>query len=95
VRPVESRGDNFFDSQSRLIGRLLPTLLLVLTVFGPISMDLYLPALPALTAELAAPASLAQLTVTAALIGGLALGQLVATPYSHPHPNQLGKDPRT
>ena len=81
-------------SQSRLVGHLLPTLLLVLTVFGPISMDLYLPALPALTAELAAPASLAQLTVTAALIG-LALGQLVVTPYSHPHPNRLGKDPRT
>jgi DHA1 family bicyclomycin/chloramphenicol resistance-like MFS transporter len=56
-------------------------LLLVLTVFGPISMDLYLPALPALTDELSAPASLAQLTVTAALIG-LALGQLVAGPLS-------------
>jgi DHA1 family bicyclomycin/chloramphenicol resistance-like MFS transporter len=68
-------------SRSRLIGRLLPTLLLVLTVFGPISMDLYLPALPALTGELSAPASLAQLTVTAALIG-LALGQLVAGPLS-------------
>jgi DHA1 family bicyclomycin/chloramphenicol resistance-like MFS transporter len=68
-------------SHSRLIGRLLPTLLLVLTVFGPISMDLYLPALPALTDELSAPASLAQLTVTAALIG-LALGQLVAGPLS-------------
>jgi DHA1 family bicyclomycin/chloramphenicol resistance-like MFS transporter len=27
--------------------RLLPSVLLLLTVFGPISMDLYLPALPA------------------------------------------------
>ena len=28
-------------------GRVLPALLLLLTVFGPISMDLYLPVLPA------------------------------------------------
>ncbi len=61
--------------------RLLPMLLLLLTVFGPISMDLYLPVLPALTVELDAAASMAQLTVTACLIG-LALGQLVAGPVS-------------
>lgn len=57
--------------------RTLPALLLLLTVFGPISMDLYLPALPALTEELSAPTSIAQLTVTACLVG-LALGQLIA-----------------
>ncbi|WP_285114269.1 multidrug effflux MFS transporter [Leifsonia sp. fls2-241-R2A-40a] len=62
-------------------GRALATLLLVLTVFGPISMDLYLPALPALTIELGAATSMAQLTVTACLIG-LAAGQLVAGPLS-------------
>jgi DHA1 family bicyclomycin/chloramphenicol resistance-like MFS transporter len=61
--------------------RLLPALLLLLTVFGPISMDLYLPALPALTAELGAATSVAQLTVTACLIG-LAAGQLIAGPQS-------------
>jgi DHA1 family bicyclomycin/chloramphenicol resistance-like MFS transporter len=61
--------------------RLLPTLLLLLTVFGPISMDLYLPALPALTSELGAATSVAQLTVTACLVG-LAVGQLVAGPLS-------------
>src|SRR6478609_9519356 len=61
--------------------RLLPTLLLLLTVFGPISMDLYLPALPALTVELGAATSVAQLTVTACLIG-LAGGQLIAGPLS-------------
>lgn len=54
---------------------------MVLTVFGPISMDLYLPALPALTAELGATTSMAQLTVTACLIG-LAGGQLIAGPLS-------------
>lgn len=60
---------------------LLPTLLLLLTVFGPISMDLYLPTLPALTVELGAATSVAQLTVTACLIG-LAAGQLIAGPLS-------------
>ncbi|MFK4805147.1 multidrug effflux MFS transporter [Microbacterium sp. ZW CA_36] len=68
-------------SPSPLLRRLLPTLLLLLTVFGPISMDLYLPALPALTAELDAATSVAQLTVTACLIG-LAGGQLIAGPLS-------------
>jgi len=65
----------------RALPRLLPMLLLVLTVFGPISMDLYLPALPALTKELGAAVSIAQLTITACLIG-LAVGQLIAGPLS-------------
>jgi DHA1 family bicyclomycin/chloramphenicol resistance-like MFS transporter len=59
----------------------LPTLLLLLTVFGPISMDLYLPALPALTTAFGAATSVAQLTITACLLG-LALGQLIAGPVS-------------
>lgn len=63
------------------VRRSLPTLLLLLTVFGPISMDLYLPALPALTADLGAVTSVAQLTVTACLVG-LAAGQLIAGPLS-------------
>jgi DHA1 family bicyclomycin/chloramphenicol resistance-like MFS transporter len=67
---------------SRSVGRqLLPALLLLLTVFGPISMDVYLPALPSLTVDLGAATSVAQLTVTACLIG-LAVGQLVAGPVS-------------
>ena len=44
-------------------------------------MDLYLPALPALTVELGAATSVAQLTITACLIG-LAAGQLIAGPLS-------------
>ncbi|MFC0704968.1 multidrug effflux MFS transporter [Cellulomonas uda] len=68
-------------SISTSVRRYLPALLLLLTVFGPISMDLYLPALPALTSELGAVTSTAQLTVTACLVG-LALGQLVAGPLS-------------
>ncbi len=54
---------------------------MLLTVFDPISMDLYLPVLPALTHELGATTSAAQLTLTACLIG-LAVGQLIAGPLS-------------
>ena len=63
------------------LSRAMPWILLLLTVFGPLSMDLYLPALPALTRELEATTSIAQLTVTACLIG-LAAGQLLAGPAS-------------
>ncbi len=63
------------------VGRALAVVLSLLTVFGPISMDLYLPVLPALTTELRSATSTAQLTVTACLLG-LALGQLVAGPMS-------------
>ena len=62
-------------------GRGLGVVLCLLTVFGPISMDLYLPVLPALTEDLGASTSAAQLTVTACLIG-LGLGQVVAGPLS-------------
>jgi DHA1 family bicyclomycin/chloramphenicol resistance-like MFS transporter len=53
----------------------------MLSTFGPISLDLYLPALPQLAAELQASTSAAQLTITACLIG-LAVGQVVAGPLS-------------
>jgi MFS transporter, DHA1 family, multidrug resistance protein len=66
---------------SPAVGRALPVVLSLLTVFGPISMDLYLPVLPALTGELRAATSTAQLTITACLLG-LALGQLLAGPMS-------------
>lgn len=65
----------------RAAGRGLVAVFALLTVFGPISMDLYLPVLPALTDELGAATSTAQLTVTSCLLG-LALGQLVAGPIS-------------
>lgn len=50
-------------------------------MFGPISLDLYLPALPALANDLGASTSAAQLSITACLLG-LATGQLVAGPLS-------------
>lgn len=53
----------------------------LLSMFGPISLDLYLPALPELATDLGAPTSSAQLTITACLLG-LATGQLIAGPLS-------------
>jgi MFS transporter, DHA1 family, multidrug resistance protein len=53
----------------------------LLSTFGPLSLDLYLPALPQLADDLGASVSLAQLSITACLVG-LAVGQLVAGPLS-------------
>lgn len=52
-----------------------------LSAFGPLSLDMYLPALPKLADDLHASTSLAQLSLTACLIG-LAIGQLFAGPIS-------------
>lgn len=52
-----------------------------LSTFGPLSIDMYLPALPALGRDLGAGASAAQLTLSACLLG-LALGQIIAGPIS-------------
>ena len=62
-------------SQSR---RLRTAIILgTLSAFGPLSIDMYLPALPILTKDLHTSTSLAQFSLTACLLG-LALGQLVA-----------------
>ncbi|MFT4164986.1 MAG: multidrug effflux MFS transporter [Microlunatus sp.] len=53
----------------------------MLSTFGPISLDLYLPSLPELSSELSTSTSSAQLTITACLLG-LAVGQLIAGPLS-------------
>ncbi|MCU7821327.1 Bcr/CflA family multidrug efflux MFS transporter [Kitasatospora sp. DSM 101779] len=52
-----------------------------LSAFGPLSIDMYLPALPALAGDLGVRDADVQLTLTACLLG-LALGQLVAGPLS-------------
>lgn len=52
-----------------------------LTAFGPLSIDMYVPALPQLTTDLGATSAQAQLTLTAVLLG-LGFGQLVAGPIS-------------
>jgi DHA1 family bicyclomycin/chloramphenicol resistance-like MFS transporter len=59
---------------------LLPALG-ALSAFGPLSMDLYIPALPQLGRDLHTTEALAQVTMSACLIG-LALGQLLWGPIS-------------
>ncbi len=56
-------------------------LLGALSAFGPVSLDTYLPGLPAMRADLGASAWQAQLTLTSCLFG-LAAGQLLAGPAS-------------
>lgn len=56
-------------------------LLGTLSAFGPLSMDLYLPALPTMQAQLHTSTSLAQLTITACTLG-MAFGQLLIGPLS-------------
>ena len=48
---------------------------------GPLTIDMYLPALPRIAQELAVSSSVAQLTLTGTL-AGLALGQLIVGPLS-------------
>ena len=52
-----------------------------LTALGPFTIDLYLPAFPAVAKDLMAPEAAIQLTLTATMIG-FALGQLVVGPWS-------------
>ncbi|GAB7045665.1 multidrug effflux MFS transporter [Catenuloplanes indicus] len=52
-----------------------------LIAIGPLTIDMYLPALPALTAEFATTAAAVQLTLTGTL-AGLAAGQLLIGPLS-------------
>ncbi|WP_371797331.1 multidrug effflux MFS transporter [Streptomyces sp. NBC_01718] len=66
---------------ARRTGLLVTLVLGGLTALPPLSMDMYLPALPAVTDALHAPAATVQLTLTACL-GGMALGQVVVGPMS-------------
>ncbi len=52
-----------------------------LIALGPLTIDMYLPALPTITADLMTTSSTIQLTLTGTLVG-LALGQLVIGPLS-------------
>jgi DHA1 family bicyclomycin/chloramphenicol resistance-like MFS transporter len=60
---------------------LLLLILGALSAIGPLSIDMYLPALPAITGEMATGPAQVQLTLTACLIG-VSLGQVVAGPLS-------------
>ena len=66
-------------------GRRLPLRLLALlgtlAAFGPLAIDMYLPALPRIAGNLHASTSSVQLTLTACTVG-LGVGQLIAGPLS-------------
>ena len=67
-----------------ILGRRLVLLTVLLggfTAFGPLSMDLYLPAFPQLAADLGASQAAVQLTLTADVIG-IVVGQLILGPMS-------------
>lgn len=53
----------------------------LLVALGPLTIDMYLPALPKIAEELSVTSSVAQLTLTGTL-AGLALGQLIIGPLS-------------
>ncbi|MBT2458383.1 multidrug effflux MFS transporter [Streptomyces sp. ISL-86] len=66
---------------ARRTGLLVTFILGGLSALPPLSMDMYLPALPQVTTSLHSPAATVQLTLTACL-AGMALGQLVIGPMS-------------
>ncbi|MCY9111448.1 multidrug effflux MFS transporter [Bacillus atrophaeus] len=68
-------------SQAKPIKLGMVLLLGTLASFGPLSLDMYLPALPQVANDLHTTASLAQLSLTFCLLG-LALGQIVVGPLS-------------
>ncbi|OBI62155.1 Bcr/CflA family drug resistance efflux transporter [Mycolicibacterium fortuitum] len=67
---------------SRMPGRVRMILVLgALVALGPLTIDMYLPALPRIAEELSVSSSVSQLTLTGTL-AGLALGQLIVGPLS-------------
>ncbi|SEF55049.1 MFS transporter, DHA1 family, bicyclomycin/chloramphenicol resistance protein [Actinacidiphila yanglinensis] len=81
--PAPSRGygpHGSREAQART-GLVVTLVLGGLTALPPLSMDMYLPALPRVSSALHAPSATVQLTLTACL-GGMALGQLVVGPLS-------------
>src|SRR3990170_81118 len=78
-----------YGRQERMIRRVRLGLIIgSLTALAPLSIDLYLPALPELTHDFRVSASEGQITLTACLVG-LALGQIVFGPLS----DRLGRRP--
>ncbi|MGY3835891.1 multidrug effflux MFS transporter [Bacillus atrophaeus] len=68
-------------TQAKPIKLGMVLLLGTLASFGPLSLDMYLPALPQVANDLHTTASLAQLSLTFCLLG-LALGQIIVGPLS-------------
>lgn len=74
--PAETPDSRSGPSRTRMI-----VVLGLLVALGPLTIDMYLPALPRIAAELGLSSSVAQLTLTGTL-AGLAIGQLVVGPLS-------------
>jgi DHA1 family bicyclomycin/chloramphenicol resistance-like MFS transporter len=79
--PVEDRSEQSAESPTRAARLRVILVLGALIALGPLTIDMYLPALPALGADLLASESAVQLTLTGTLVG-LGLGQLVIGPLS-------------
>ncbi|MFF7451826.1 MULTISPECIES: Bcr/CflA family efflux MFS transporter [unclassified Streptomyces] len=80
--PSKAKGDTAgADRSARRTSVLVTFLLGALAAVPPMSMDMYLPALPEVTRSLGSTAGTVQLTLTACLIG-MAIGQLIVGPMS-------------
>ncbi|WEP00997.1 multidrug effflux MFS transporter (plasmid) [Streptomyces sp. FXJ1.172] len=81
-RPAQGGGSSVGKlNRLRRTGLLVTFILGALSAVPPLSMDMYLPALPDVTRTLGSSATMGQLTLTACLTG-MALGQLVVGPMS-------------
>ncbi|MFD7101772.1 multidrug effflux MFS transporter [Streptomyces celluloflavus] len=78
---ISERGAAAAPAASRRTSLLVTLVLGGLTAVPPLSMDMYLPALPEVTSALHSPAATVQLTLTTCL-AGMALGQMIVGPMS-------------
>ncbi|MFH8556712.1 multidrug effflux MFS transporter [Streptomyces celluloflavus] len=78
---ISERGAAAAPAASRRTSLLVTLVLGGLTAVPPLSMDMYLPALPEVTTALHSPAATVQLTLTTCL-AGMALGQMIVGPMS-------------
>jgi DHA1 family bicyclomycin/chloramphenicol resistance-like MFS transporter len=76
TRSATAPGQSFAPGTTKMI-----VVLGLLVALGPLTIDMYLPALPSIGDELSVSSSVAQLTLTGTL-AGLALGQLIVGPLS-------------
>ncbi|MFC4858084.1 multidrug effflux MFS transporter [Actinophytocola glycyrrhizae] len=79
--PVTDRSEQSAESPTGAARIRIILVLGALIALGPLTIDMYLPALPALGADLMASEAAVQLTLTGTLVG-LGLGQLVIGPLS-------------
>jgi DHA1 family bicyclomycin/chloramphenicol resistance-like MFS transporter len=88
VTPPVRRAGSSGSSRRVPTGWRLVILVGSLSIFGPLCIDMYLPALPDISRQLHSSASAVQLTLTACLIG-ISVGQLLLGPVS----DRMGRRP--